>query len=277
MTFPNWAPASVIKLLQERTQQDEKEFAWSVAFYRNLQDKGDLSPDYNPEDIARMDRESAIDFSGMLRRLATDERMEWVWVRMAKLAKTIKKGSGAPIDEIFARQAELGYFGPTGRIGKMTKVEYRKWVSDVEEASLHLARLVKDTGLDEYLLRDFKRAETTVLVRSALADGILGKDCHCSKWSKFFEPPSLSSLLNRLSGEVEKAEQRGMFGIPRELPRIASPRADHARRQFFIQTLTGFCQRELGSPQRRIVAIVTSVAFEQEITERQVIRLAPAP
>ncbi|AFL76178.1 hypothetical protein [Thiocystis violascens] len=165
MNFPDWAPPSVIERWQECMQENEEELARSIAFYRDLQEKGELSKDYDAETIAREDRKDALDFPGMIGRLLTDEKMEWAWKRLPKLKERNQRHHSALIEAIFIRVVERGFYGSVTRIERMPTAEFLKWIADVQATAAKLAGLVEDTGLDYYLWRDFKKAQVQAAVR----------------------------------------------------------------------------------------------------------------
>lgn len=229
--------------------------------------------------------------------------MEWVWGRVRKLGgdrrATYYEGRKVTPEEDVARVAGLAFPGPLTKTELMTPAEFDRWVSRVQKTAGRLAQLVQATNLDSYVRRDHYLRYRDLERRGALGMYVAQREMKGGvedylplpkdDWSVFtrcerqYKPPPLSELLRRLAREVEKADTR-LFGVldfklfnfdGNGRHGMSKPRHPQARRQFFVRALTSFCQERLGGKQRRIVADVTSVAFQSDISQREIIRLSP--
>lgn len=163
--------------------------------------------------------------------------------------------------------AARGYLGPVGSERK-AKRERDEWLANVTETAIKLASLIKQSPLDKCLTDKFQAAHANAIVKDCFR--LLAPDAQPVKsdYSAFFPKPStMSGLL------LEFAENARQIASADRV--MARPGDKEAKRAYFIRTVTDFLYKETGRPLRKVVAAMTSAAFDVEIEESQISRIAP--
>lgn len=229
--------------------------AGAIAFYR---------------DHARKEKRHALqhDTVEMLFRLCTFESMRPLWGKLnahdADEGKVIKHG------DLFSHVAARGYCGPIGE-QTLTPKRREKWLKEIVETSTKLANLIRGSEFDRYLWDRRQAEQMNYLINGAV---LLAQ-------AKIELPGAVKVMIDNLSEHDRFSVVLAEFAsrIPTlALPPIERPNAPEARRTYFVRELTGYFLEFFGKPHRRLVAIATAAAFNDDaITERQVTRLAPVP
>lgn len=260
-TFPSWTPKSCIAIWEQAANELSEHEKRTLEFVRKGQGEGRIPLEHDPEKLARSWVKEDFEYrqERAIYRLLTNEDMRLAYSSLAR--------NGLSIETTLA-VCRVGLCGPTGS-EKRTPVEREAWKCDVTAAALHLAKLIELSPLDEILVRQYKEVATDAIVSHAFAVGFSGKEDHFPpQYKRFFPNPStLSGLLRKLAEDVETIVSQDMV-MPRPGDRDAS-------RAYFVRRLSEYFVSECGKPLRATVAKFASAAFDCEMSERAVVRLAP--
>jgi hypothetical protein len=244
MTFPHWAPVEVVEHLCAETSKHE-------SFLARFAESEAASGRKVPQSILdEPDPELE-----MLHRLVTREEMRIAWA-------SINKYNVDPMLVVHA--CVLGFIGPT-RLQRLSPSERQKRIDDIRETALRLANLVADTEYEEIQFDKWREQKTGVIIARAFAAGFGGETLSKDTSHSFF-PDKLSDLLRSIA--------RFDPSIRWEVD-SSRPGANEASRHALIRRLDQLFQEKAGRRLRTTVARFASAAFDADIGERQVIRIAP--
>lgn len=260
-SFQAWVPSACIEVWKEAVAELAKCESETTQFIKNEQEQGRIRNNLNPLTLAKAWVKDGSEFAmeRALYRFLTYENM-----RLAFAALDRKNVSAAHT----IRLCRVGLIGPTGSETK-TPAERAAWLAKVKETALQLAELVELSDLDNVLVRNYQAAHAAALVFHSMADGLSGnKNAGSRSYKMFFpKPANLSGFLRKFAEEADVTAGGDLV--------MDRPRDKDARRAYFVRSLTKFFRDECGMPLRAVVATFTSTAFDCEISERAIIRLAP--
>lgn len=243
MDFPSWAPPEVVRHLRD-------EIAEHSAFLQEFVEHESSAGHEVPKSILE-EPEPGIE---MLCRLITHADMRIAW-------ETIKEHSIDPMLVTYA--CKLGFIGPTG-LRLLPPSEREDRVRDIRMTAKKLAALVHLTEYDEILISEWQKKRAGTVFETAAA-ALVGEPVPRDTSAKFM-PGFLSDLLL----QVAKFDPSTDWEIGSQRPRGAE-----ASRHEFIRRLDQLFLEKSGKRLRATVARFASAAFDTDIGERQVIRIAP--
>lgn len=264
---PNW-PEWAKKLANPVISEWEKEFTEHI-------EACELSLGRLDQNFIRMAYYDEPALMALLERALTHSDMEKVWHKISSL----------DIDPaLFSNVLKLAYIGPQG-ISKKTATQQEEWASRVQSLSLELAAILALTELDDYLFKDFKKANTQYILRQSVGFAIDPK-CKCDGKAKActmrfpYRPPSLSNMLKKLSddaGRLISGEYQEILGRKENKIYLPSPGKDEAAHLYFIRYLSRFFLEETKGKNlfRVYVKICAEVAYGKTFSIRAIEKIAP--
>lgn len=209
--------------------------------------------------------------SELFERLLTD-RAKVAWEAVGKRAATEQVGAIDP-PSLLSHFLIRACWGPMFD-EQMTKGEYTKHRKRAVALAEELALLIYGTNLDHWLSWHVASLEMSVTSdpkwRTALA-ALYGSEAKglvdALDGTRGWFLSRLSGVLHEFASAI-KADQQPAVSL-------AKPNDANARRAYFVKSATEACSFIFGKLMRREVATFASVAFNCDMTEREVRRLAP--
>lgn len=267
--FPQWVPAGAVSAWREAA---EREFRMIGA--------SESRPATGPK-AAHTVQEAMIEAwrkaveplpSEVFERLLADQAKD-AWESVGKQSATKQVGNIDP-PSLLSHFLIRACWGPMFD-EQMTKAEYTKHRKRAAALAEELALLIYGTNLDHWLSRHVANLEMMVTSdpkwRPALAalygnneaKGLIDAVGGTRGW--FLS--RVSGVLHEFARAIEADQQPAIS--------LSKPNDASARRAYFVKSATEACCFIFGKLMRREVATFASVAFNCEITEREVRRLAP--
>lgn len=244
MDFPAWAPSEAIEYWKLETAQHQEmldRFAKSEAA------SGRIVP---PELLNEADPSLE-----MLYRLLSHADMKFAW-------EEVQKHNIDPMLVIYS--CALGYIGPIGLQTWPTKQRAAK-VGRIRDLARELADLVRHTEYEEMLLPQWRQVRTRVRAEQALHAGLTGAPTPKDQTGRFMPPP-----ISRILDQIALFDPSEHWDI--DTPR---PRSDEAPMHLFVRRLDALFQKQASVRLRATVLRFVNVAFEKDLDERQLYRIAP--
>lgn len=267
--FPQWVPAGAVSAWQEAAERERRMIEASKsrptagpkaahtvqeAMIETWQKDGDLLP------------------SEVFERLLTDQAKE-AWESVSKQSATKQVGAIDP-PSLLSHFLIRACWGPMFD-EQMTKAEYTKHRKRAAALAEELALLIYGTNLDHWLSRHVTNLEMMVksdpkwrpalatLYGNSEAKGLIDAVDGTRGW--FLS--RVSGVLHEFASAIEADQQPAVS--------LSKPNDTSARRAYFVKSATEACSFIFGKLMRREVATFASVAFDCDMTEREVRRLAP--
>lgn len=210
--------------------------------------------------------------SELFERLLSD-RAKDAWEAVCKQSATKQVGA-IDLPSLLSHFLIRACWGPMFD-GQMTKSEYTKHRKRAAALAEELALLVYGTNLDSWLSRHVSNLEIMVASdpkRQPALAAIYGSS----------ETKALNDALGATRGWFLSRMSRVLHEFAHaikadQLPAVSlsKPNDANARRAYFIKSTTEACSLIFGKLMRREVATFASAAFDCDMTEREVRRLAP--
>lgn len=255
MDIPEWAPIEVVSLWEEAQQDANQELEKWGDVHEGLQKQVD-----------------------MLKRLITDDQMQFVWRRASQLPQQHKTSNAWFIGQ----EAIIAFIGPVSPSQRLTKGGREDFIEEVESTVDKLLGLIQDTELDEFHRHEHWNKKTKEMVqstfRSFLPDNDKYIDCpECKKHHLSIERWGRSSFSETLTAFRIAIPDMILKKKYSKKPKIFLGHQDaKSDRAYFVKHMTQVCRDMFGQPLRKIVMTITNSAYpEAPIDERVVSRLTP--
>ncbi|MCX7178663.1 MAG: hypothetical protein NTX56_07790 [Proteobacteria bacterium] len=272
MDYPEWAPKLLIERHRELTNSkpSERKFK-SVDPEATIADWAQ-NHDFSEENIEHMRRKLYRQAFGglpdneqaaLLKKLISDLRMKDVW---RTLSKRIQKDQGF---WDFFRACQGGITGWRGD-QKQTTLERRKFYQEIHDTAGRLQFLMyKADAFDFYSITNLVKNETIEWLLETLdasfSDAI--PDGQEDSYARFCLSDVIPSAFEVLNDIGKKAKQYG-----EEVPSVKKPNSPNAQIHYFARSLSGYCQKRYEQPLHEVVAITTSVVFDEQNIDTDYIR-----
>lgn len=264
MNYPEWAPQMLVERHKSRVDSNAPERKFKTrdpdAIVADAAQKHEGMTEENIENYRRQlyrmsfglpDEES----TALLNQLITDPRMRGVW---KTLAKRIEKD--AEYLHFFSA-CEGGIKGWRGDL-KQTAAERKAFYQEIRDVAGRLIFLMnKASEFDLYSINkliDDQAVEWLLEVLDAPND---------VSYARFSVSEIIPSIYEVLIDISEKATQYGEEGSS-----VKKPNSPNAEIHYFIRLLSSYCQNRYNQPLHEVVAITTSVIFNQENIDADYVR-----
>jgi hypothetical protein len=266
MDYPEWAPQILVGRHKKRTDSNLPNGKVNphdpeVIIADVMQKHGDKITEENIEDIRRNlyrksifglpDKES----TALLEQLITDLRMKDVWKALAKRIEN---------DREFLEFFSVCEGGITGWRGdpKQTSSERRVFFQDIWDTTAKLQTLMSKAGEFDFYsvnkLLDDKHVEWLLEVLDAPND---------VSYARFCLDEVIPSMFEVLNDIAAKAKQYGEEELS-----VKKPNSPNAEIHYFTRLLSDYFQRRYNQPLHEVVAITTSVIFNQQNIDGDYVR-----
>lgn len=267
--FPKWVPAGAISAWKEAAERD-----------RRMIEASNSRSATGPK-AARTVQEAMIDAwrnvgdplpSELFNRLLSDSA-KVAWCAVGKQSTTKQVGAIDPLS-LLSHLLIRACWGPMFD-EQMTRAEYSKHRKRAKALAEELAQLIYGTKLDHWLSEHVANLEMMVaddpkwrpawaaLYGGSEAQGLVNALDSTRGW--FLS--RMSGVLREFAGAIEGDQQPAVS--------LSKPNDANARRAYFVKSATEACLFIFGKLMRREVATFASAAFNCDMTEREVRRLAP--
>lgn len=267
--FPQWVPVGAVSAWQEAAERE-----------RRMIEASKSRPTTGPK-AAHTVQEAMIEAwrkdgdplpSEVFKHLLTDQAKE-AWESVGKQSATKHVGAIDP-PSLLSHFLIRACWGPMFD-EQMTKAEYTKHRKRAAALAEELALLIYGTNLDHWLSRHVANLEMMVktdperqpalaaLYGNSEAKGLVDAVDGTRGW--FLS--RVSGVLHEFARAIEADQQPAVS--------LSKPNDASARRAYFVKSATEACSFIFGKLMRREVATFASVAFDCDMTEREVRRLAP--
>lgn len=205
-------------------------------------------------------------------RLLTDQ-VKSVWVAI-KTNKTMARIGNIGPEGLAASFCIRGCWGPMFE-ERMTRTKRKLHRQRVTKVANELADLLDGSDLDLWLSRYIHQLEMRILLdpERLVALAAIQSNRKAKLLSDAVDG-TRQWFLSRMSGVLrEFVKSIDHETVP--AVSLAKPNDENARRMYFIKTMTSAFHFMFGKLMRREVAALASAAFECDMTEREVRRIAP--
>lgn len=257
MNYPEWAPQILVEQHKKRTDSDSPERKFKTHDPETiiadvLQKQGGNISEENIENIRRTlyrnslgglpDKES----TALLELLISDLRMKDVWKALAKRVKQRQEFFD------FFRACEGGITGWRSDL-KQTPSERRAFYQEIWDAAATLQSLMsKSSEFDYYSINKLVDDQQVEWLLDALD---APNDVSYARFSLSEITPRIFEVLNDIAAKATQYAE--------EESSVKKPNSPNAEIHYFTRLLSDYCQRRYKQPLHEVVAITTSVVFDQ--------------
>lgn len=258
--FPNWAPRLGVSYWESLNKERKDWIASACVFIEKEKAEGRIDKALNTETLAYdfCKEDHAVTWADATFRILSHDYMREAFLDLEKHSVGCRH---------LLLVASRGYMGPIGS-EQRPRGSVDGWLTEIRNVAQHLAGLIEFSPIDDVLVKKFQRANAKYTVYNAFINGLHGDGTKSGNTgSPFFPNPStLSGLLREISNNAEGLVASDLY--------MARPGDRMATRAYFVRAVTEFLVEKTGKPLRKVVAALTSAAFDTTIEESQVSRLA---